>query len=151
MYALWRHPDLLPSFPTWPPVAKKLANGADLMLPGVVVDRDLGLKAYNLGGARLQKGDLLQVNLVTNRAALAVGTAALSSEDMYMAGGRGRGVRILHCYGDQGGNSIDVKNLGPKTGANFPLWPLFCIDKTCVQERTVNSFDKGLQWAEEST
>ena len=30
------------------------------------------------------------MNLVTNRAALAVGTAALSSEDMYMAGGRGK-------------------------------------------------------------
>lgn len=39
----------------WPPVAKKLANGADLMLPGVVVDKELGLKAYNLDGRRLQK------------------------------------------------------------------------------------------------
>ena len=122
MYALWRHADLLPSFPTWPPVAKKLANGADLMLPGVVVDRELGLKAYNLGGARLQKGDLLQVNLVTNRAALAVGTAALSSEDMYMAGGRGRGVRILHCYGDQlweSGSRVEMPELGEPSGLEF--------------------------------
>lgn len=39
----------------WPPVAKKLANGADLMLPGVVVDKEQGLKAYNLDGRRLQK------------------------------------------------------------------------------------------------
>ena len=39
----------------WPPVAKKLANGADLMLPGVVVDKEHGLKAYNLDGRRLQK------------------------------------------------------------------------------------------------
>merc|ERR1719188_1014520 len=122
VYALWRHPDLLPSFPTWPPVAKKLANGADLMLPGVVVDRELGLKAYNLGGARLRKGDLLQVNLVTNRAALAVGTAALSSEDMYMAGGRGRGVRILHCYGDQlweSGSRVQMPELGEPSGLEF--------------------------------
>ena len=41
------------------------------------------------------KGDALQVNLVTNRAALAVGTAALSSEDMYMAGGRGKNYSLL--------------------------------------------------------
>ena len=39
----------------WPPVAKKIANGADLMLPGVVVDKEQGLKAYNLDGKRLQK------------------------------------------------------------------------------------------------
>ena len=43
------------AFDRWPPVAKKLANGADLMLPGVVVDREQGLKAYNLNGRRLQK------------------------------------------------------------------------------------------------
>ena len=42
-------------FIRWPPVAKKLANGADLMLPGVVVDKEQGLKAYNLNGRKLQK------------------------------------------------------------------------------------------------
>ena len=39
------------------------------------------------------------INLVDNKAAVAVGTAFHSSEDMYMAGRRGKGVRILHFYG----------------------------------------------------
>ena len=47
VYTLWRHPDLLLSFPTWPLVMPKLANGADLMLPGIVVNYDLGVKAYH--------------------------------------------------------------------------------------------------------
>ena len=46
VYTQWQHPNILPSFPTWEPVFKKIANGADLMLPGVVVDSNLGMKAY---------------------------------------------------------------------------------------------------------
>ena len=41
------------------------------------------------------------VNLVINKAPVAVGCAALSSEDMYMSGKRGKGLKILHCIGDQ--------------------------------------------------
>ena len=40
------------------------------------------------------------VNVVSNRSAFAVGTASLSSEDMFMAGGHGKAVRILHFYGE---------------------------------------------------
>lgn len=39
------------------------------------------------------------MNLVTNRAAVAVGTAYHTSEDMYMAGRRGKGIKILHFVG----------------------------------------------------
>ncbi len=46
------------------------------------------------------QGDPVGVNLVSNRSHVAVGTAALSSEDMYMSGKRGKGVAILHFYGD---------------------------------------------------
>ncbi len=62
------------------------------------------------------------MNLVTNRAAFAVGTAALSSEDMYMAGGRGKGVRILHCYGDHlwtSGSKQEMPDLGVPDGLEF--------------------------------
>ncbi len=55
VYALWRYPALLPAFPTWPPVVKKIANGADLMLPGVVVDQELGMKAYYGPEGKLEK------------------------------------------------------------------------------------------------
>ena len=41
-------------------------------------------KAYCDG--KLQKDDVMSVNLVVNKAPVAVGTAALSSEDMYMSG-----------------------------------------------------------------
>ena len=54
----------------------------------------------------LFQGDSLSVNLINNRAMIAVGTAALSSDDMYMAGNRGKGVRILHFYGKSLSNAI---------------------------------------------
>ena len=43
----------------------------------------------------------MSVNVVSNRAPFAVGTASLSSEDMFMSGGRGKAVRILHFYGER--------------------------------------------------
>ena len=39
------------------------------------------------------------VNMVDNKAAIAVGTAANDSEDLYMQCGRGKAVIILHCVG----------------------------------------------------
>lgn len=122
VYTLWQYPDLLKCFPTHPPVVKKLANGADLMLPGMVVDHSLGDKTYGklkkvkeievyctkntswtrilLHGFNFQ-GDVLGVNLTDNKAPVAVGTAALSSEDMYMAGNRGKGIHIVHMFGER--------------------------------------------------
>ncbi len=57
VYALWRVPGLLAtSFPTWAQVMPKIANGADLMLPGVLVDRKgKAEKAYWGSGGKLQK------------------------------------------------------------------------------------------------
>lgn len=49
VYTLWKFPKLLPSFPTWPAVTKNLSNGADLMIPGIVVDQERGIKAYQDG------------------------------------------------------------------------------------------------------
>jgi len=83
VYTLWKHPNLIPYLTTWPPVMSRIANGADLMLPGVIIEEEKGIKAYCDG--RLNKGDLVSVNLQSNRAPVAVGTAWLSSEDMYMA------------------------------------------------------------------
>ncbi|XP_074536619.1 eukaryotic translation initiation factor 2D [Halichoeres trimaculatus] len=92
VYVLWRHPDLLPAFKTWPPVLQKMIGGADLMLPGVVLPSS-GLPDVN-------RGDCCAVTVVNNRAPLAVGTAALSSADMQSAGMKGRGVCVLHTYMD---------------------------------------------------
>jgi len=99
IYTLWKYPELLPFLTTWPPVMSRIANGADLMLPGVIVDEEKGIKAYCDG--RLNKGDLVAVNLQNNKAPIAVGTAWLSSEDMYMAARKGKCVNTIHFYGDQ--------------------------------------------------
>ncbi len=47
--------------------------------------------------------------MTDNAAHVAVGTAALSSEDMYMAGRRGKGVNILHFYGGLGTFNIQSR------------------------------------------
>merc|ERR1719348_825988 len=114
VYTLWRHPSLLPTLTTWPPVLERLTRGADLMLPGVIVDEERGLKAYCEG--KLEKGDLVAVNLQSNKAPVAVGTAWLSSEDMYMAARKGKCVSVVHFYGDQlwaAGTREQMPDLGP--------------------------------------
>jgi len=114
VYTLWKYPKLVPSVTTWPPVMEKIANGAHLMLPGIIINDEKGMKAYCDG--KLKKGDSMSVNLVNNIAPIAVGTAHLSSEDMYMAARRGKGVNILHFYGDQlwaAGTREQIPDLGP--------------------------------------
>ena len=45
------------------------------------------------------QGDVLYINLVENKAAIAIGKAFQSSEDLYMQGMRGKAVILLHCAG----------------------------------------------------
>ncbi|XP_041701092.2 eukaryotic translation initiation factor 2D [Coregonus clupeaformis] len=92
VYTLWHYPHVLPAFTTWPPVLQKLAGGADLMLPGVVVPLS--------GLPEVKKGDCCAVKVVSNRAPVAVGTATMSSAEMRSLGMKGRGVSVLHTYLD---------------------------------------------------
>ncbi|KAJ8016133.1 hypothetical protein DPEC_G00004020 [Dallia pectoralis] len=92
VYTLWRYPHVLPAFTTWPPVLKRLAGGADLMLPGVVVPPR--------GLPEVKRGDCCAVKLVGNRAPVAVGTAIMATAEMQSMGMKGRGVSILHSYQD---------------------------------------------------
>ncbi|XP_055748996.1 eukaryotic translation initiation factor 2D [Salvelinus fontinalis] len=92
VYTLWHYPHVLPTFTTWPPVLQKLAGGADLMLPGVVVPLS--------GLPEVKKGDCCAVKVVSNRAPMAVGTATMSSAEMRSSGMKGRGVTVLHTYMD---------------------------------------------------
>eukprot|EP00090_Calanus_glacialis_P008779 TRINITY_DN17125_c0_g1_i2.p1 TRINITY_DN17125_c0_g1~~TRINITY_DN17125_c0_g1_i2.p1 ORF type:complete len:597 (-),score=222.65 TRINITY_DN17125_c0_g1_i2:88-1878(-) len=113
IYTLWKYPEVIPFLTTWPPVMSRIANGADLMLPGVIVEEEKGIKAYCDG--RLAKGDLVSVNLQSNKAPVAVGTAWLSSEDMYMAARKGKCVNTIHFYGDQlwaAGTREQIPDLG---------------------------------------
>ncbi|XP_043572547.1 eukaryotic translation initiation factor 2D isoform X1 [Chiloscyllium plagiosum] len=92
VYTLWSCPDLLVAFTTWPAVLTKLAGGADLMLPGVVVPPS--------GLPELQQGDLCAINLVENRAPVAIGLVTMPTADMLAAGMKGKGVTTLHTYLD---------------------------------------------------
>ncbi|XP_076658755.1 eukaryotic translation initiation factor 2D [Halictus rubicundus] len=112
IYTLWQHPNLLIVFTTRQPVISKLASGANLMLPGVVIKEPVTL--YSFG--KLQKGTLVSVDTDDNKASVAVGITALSSEDMYMSGGYGKCIEILHVIGDmlcQLGKPPKRPNLGP--------------------------------------
>ncbi|NWR92922.1 EIF2D factor, partial [Furnarius figulus] len=93
VYALWVYPDLLPAFSTWPPVLQKLAGGADLMLPGVVVP--------SAGFPQVERGTLCAVTLLGNRAPVAVAIATMSTAEMLAAGMKGKGFAVLHTYLDQ--------------------------------------------------
>ncbi|XP_066500355.1 eukaryotic translation initiation factor 2D isoform X2 [Hoplias malabaricus] len=114
VYTLWRYPDMLPVFTTWAPVVQKLLGGADLMLPGVV--------ASSTGLPDIKKGGCCAINIVSNRAPVAVGTAAMSSSDMRSSGMKGKGVNVLHTYMDQ------LWAFGDKT---FP--PVIPVKDTLVQ------------------
>ncbi|XP_034979558.2 eukaryotic translation initiation factor 2D isoform X1 [Zootoca vivipara] len=92
VYTLWSHPHLLPAFSTWPPVLHKLAGGADLMLPGVVVP------SYGL--PQVDRGTLCAITLVGNSAPVAIGIATMSSAEMVEAGMKGKGFTVLHTYMD---------------------------------------------------
>ncbi|NXG43306.1 EIF2D factor, partial [Psilopogon haemacephalus] len=92
VYTLWVYPDLLPTFSTWPPVLQKLAGGADLMLPGVVVPSS--------GFPQVEQGTLCAVTLLGNRSPVAVGIATMSTAEMLAAGMKGKGFAVLHTYMD---------------------------------------------------
>uniref|UniRef100_A0A1I8PWN4 SUI1 domain-containing protein n=2 Tax=Stomoxys calcitrans TaxID=35570 RepID=A0A1I8PWN4_STOCA len=96
LYSLWKDPDLLPYFTTHPGVLPKLNNGADLMLPGVVV-QGVGMNMYG----HYKKGQMVAVNLTSNKSAVGVGFLPRSSDDLYMSGGHGIAVKILHLFGDK--------------------------------------------------
>lgn len=96
IYTLWHHPYLLNAFTTHTPVVSKLVSGADLMLPGLILKEPVTL--YSFG--KLSKGTPVLINTEENKAAVAVGVTARSSEDMYLAAGHGKCVEVFHVIGD---------------------------------------------------
>lgn len=63
IYTLWHHPYLLSTFTTRALVISKLAGGADLMLPGLVLKAPLTL--YTFG--KLPKGTPVSINTEDNK------------------------------------------------------------------------------------
>ncbi|XP_059490719.1 eukaryotic translation initiation factor 2D isoform X2 [Neocloeon triangulifer] len=113
VFLLWKHPSLLYHFTVWDPVIDFLRKGADLMLAGVVNHKESDF------GQNLQLGQPVAVNTNSNRAAIAVGKAARSSQDMRQFPSQGKGVFILHVEGDHlwfgPGARPTAPSLGPPT------------------------------------
>jgi translation initiation factor 2D len=121
LYTLWLLPEMLPCFTTHPNVLPRMANGADLMLPGVV-RQTTGTGPSSWG--RFQKNDIVAVNLTSNKAPVAMGVLARSSDDMYMSGGVGPCVKVMHVFGDK------LWGLEPTVCKQVPLLePAFNVPK----------------------
>ncbi|XP_062365590.1 eukaryotic translation initiation factor 2D isoform X3 [Cinclus cinclus] len=134
VYTLWVYPDLLPAFATWPPVLQKLAGGADLMLPGVVVPPS--------GLPQVQRGTLCAVTLLGNRAPVAVGVATMSTEEMLAAGMKGKGFAVLHTHLDHlcpAGKQLDIKKSSYKKFSKF----LQCMQHQRILQ--VKELSKGVE------
>eukprot|EP00920_Eleutheroschizon_duboscqi_P042762 GHVT01101973.1.p1 GENE.GHVT01101973.1~~GHVT01101973.1.p1 ORF type:complete len:613 (+),score=96.10 GHVT01101973.1:1196-3034(+) len=93
VYAMWRVPTIVRSFVTHAPVSSFILKGADLMLPGVIVPKGGFQPPFN-------RGDKFAVRVVNNRFPLAIGSTPVSSSDIARMGMRGRGVDVVHYFGD---------------------------------------------------
>ncbi|KAA3672929.1 translation initiation factor 2D [Paragonimus westermani] len=63
LFLLWLLPDLLPHFKTHDGIIPKLASGADLMIPGIVLDQPLSPSSFDY----IQKGVLCAVSTTSSR------------------------------------------------------------------------------------
>lgn len=63
IFTLWQHPDLLYNFTMHSAIIQNLTNGADLMLPGVILGGPPTLHSYG----RHQKGTMVSVNTKDNK------------------------------------------------------------------------------------
>jgi translation initiation factor 2D len=89
--ALWRvGGDFFPTLLIPSVVSPFLLRGADLMLPGVI--------AQSLPFFRA--GDMVAISVLGNPSPIAIGEAIVSSDAAVASEMRGRGVRILHFFGD---------------------------------------------------
>ena len=97
VYALWLCPQMLPALYIRPPTSHFLLQGADLMLPGVL----LPSPAAPLGGySGWQLQDRMCVMCRGNPAPFAVGVMVVEEEEVRRRGWVGRGVKVLHVWGD---------------------------------------------------
>ncbi|KAL3845721.1 hypothetical protein ACJIZ3_003124 [Penstemon smallii] len=116
VYALWKVPDLLPSFMLkGGEVSQFLLGGADLMFPGILIPQE-GLPSFSAD-------EPWSVKVPGNPAPIAVGTTTMSSTEALKAGLRGKALRICHCFGDTLWESAEkcyVPNAGFYKDAVFP-------------------------------
>ncbi|KAJ0085815.1 hypothetical protein Patl1_07118 [Pistacia atlantica] len=93
VFALWKVPDLLPSFMLkGGEVSRFVIGGADLMFPGISIPSE-GLPSF-------LSGEPWAIKVPGNPAPIAVGSTTMSSTEAVKAGLRGKALRITHYYRD---------------------------------------------------
>ncbi|URD89553.1 Translation initiation factor SUI1 [Musa troglodytarum] len=101
VYALWKVPELLPSFLLkGGEVSRYVIGGADLMFPGISIPPE-GLPSF-------LSGQPWAVKVPGNPAPIAVGATTMSSSEALKAGLRGKALRITHYYRDYLWQSAEV-------------------------------------------
>lgn len=108
VYALWKVPDLLPSFMLkGGEVSQFMLGGADLMFPGIRIPAE-GLPSFSAG-------EPWSVKVPGNPAPIAVGATTMSSTEALNAGLRGKALKINHYYRDtlwESAENCHVPNAG---------------------------------------
>ncbi|KAJ2395357.1 hypothetical protein GGI05_001619 [Coemansia sp. RSA 2603] len=93
VYTLWKFPETLPIIWTSSYAIEKLINGADLMIPGLIVPPG--------GMPDLKRGDIVAVSCPGSPNAQAVGVLTFDTKDVHsVAGAKGKAVLIAHTYKD---------------------------------------------------
>ncbi|KAJ3394686.1 Eukaryotic translation initiation factor 2D [Lobulomyces angularis] len=143
VYTLWKYPNLLVKIRTHRQVFEKLSNGAELMLPGVIIPED-GFPAFNVGDAvSIVCEDLVPVG---------VASSYVSSEELNASSTmRGKGFYTLHTYGDflwQAGDKslphqVGVKEETEKNSEDNDFSDYYFVEKENATENT-NEYDSTL-------
>jgi len=86
-------PRLLPTLHTGPEVSSKILGGADLFLQGVLIPEGGMLEPFLAGSIR-------SVSVPGNPIPFAIGVMAVSSSEVERDGMKGRGLTLMHTFGD---------------------------------------------------
>lgn len=90
---LWQHPHILPELTIHAPVSKFVLNGADLMLPGLVVPAN-GIAGFGT----VAKGQKRCIKIEGNPYPIAVGKMLVNQAQMEKL--KGKGMEVLHVFKD---------------------------------------------------
>mmetsp|Transcript_12603 Transcript_12603/g.28558 ORF Transcript_12603/g.28558 Transcript_12603/m.28558 type:complete len:581 (-) Transcript_12603:83-1825(-) len=93
LHTLWMHPQILPELTIYAPVSKFVLNGADLMLPGVIVPAN-GVAGF--GG--VSKGQKRCIKIEGNPYPIAVGKMLVNQTQMEKL--KGKGLEVCHVFKD---------------------------------------------------